>query len=394
MKRILHTLLFLLLTGIISAQDFSVDGYVKLLGTFSHTDLYYFPEPLRNSFPESAQDYQVHNRFNFRWYSKKGWSAAMGMRNQLFWGYQARNMENYGDLLEDPGFLNLSTYWSNENSYLRVFVDRLYFQWENEKVRLRLGRQRINWGVNTAFNPNDLFNQYNYFDFDYEERPGVDALLFQGYTSDYSSIQVGVAPGADTLTHSTAAALFKWNKWKGDWQVLAGYYRHDIAIGGGWAANFLWGSSLKGEFTQFIPIDPDYTEANFTLSSAWEYSFRNSLFVTFSYMFNDNGTLSPTILDQITLVTSELSAKNLFPYKHTLMCSAQYPFTALVSGSLAWIQTPDFSNAYLLPQLTFSITQDLDALLFAQIFLANNVLENNEWGYFSSLVFVRFKYSF
>lgn len=35
-----------------------------------------------------------------------------------------------------------------------------------------------------AWNPNDWFNTYNYFDFDYEERPGTDAIRVRVYFKD------------------------------------------------------------------------------------------------------------------------------------------------------------------------------------------------------------------
>ena len=394
MKKSFTLLLFVCITSLYAQKSFVVNGYVKLLGSFNHVNYSYIPDTAQASIPETAQDYQIHNRINIKWYGKKNFMAVAGVRNQLYWGYQVNNNPNYGDLLKDQGFLNLSTYWNSDNVYLRIFVDRLYLQWQTQNWKIRLGRQRINWGINTNFNPNDLFNQYNYFDFDYEERPGVDAILIERYLNAYSSVQVAVTPGADTITHSVGAILYKLNKYKTDWQILAGYYRHDIALGGGWASNFLWGSGLKGEFTQFIPIDKNYTEANFTLSTSLDYSFKNSIYLTLGWIYNDNGTLSPSILDQIQIVTSELTAKNLFPYKHTFMASVQYPFTALLSGSLAWIQTPDFTNAYAMPQVTYSLGKDLELMLFSQIFLANNTLDNNNWGYFSSLLFVRFKYSF
>ena len=387
-------IIFLSLSFIGIAQNFNTTGYVKLLGNFTHVNSDYIPRGFESFLPQTSEDYQIHNRFNFKWYLGEKWTAAAGMRNQLFWGYQARNIPNYGQLLEDPGFLNLSTYWSNDKSYLRVFFDRLYIQYQNDHWKVRVGRQRINWGVNTTFNPNDLFNQYNYFDFDYEERPGVDALLVERYLGSSASIQLAATPGPDTVTQSVGAMLVKWNKWNADMQFLAGYYRHDIALGAGWASNFLWGSGWKGEFTQFIPLDPSFTEANFTLSTSIDYSFKNSVYMMLAWLYNDNGTLSPTILEQIQVTTTELTAKNIFPYKHTFMVSFQLPVTPLLSASLAWLQTPDFSNSFAIPQLTYSITQDLDFLILAQVFFANNTLQNEEWGYFSNLLFLRLKYSF
>ena len=65
----------------------------------------------------------------------------------------------------------------------------------DEKWELTLGRQRINWGVNLAFNPNDLFNAYSLIDFDYQERPGSDAIRFQYFTNELSSFETAVQFG-------------------------------------------------------------------------------------------------------------------------------------------------------------------------------------------------------
>ncbi len=385
--------IYLSVMGFAQNKSLSVNGYLKFLGTFTHLNKDYIPQPLQSLFPTTTQDYQIHNRINAKWYGPKGFSATLGVRNQLYWGYQVKNNKDYGLFLDDPGFLNLSAYWNSENIYFRIFIDRLYLQWQGKKWNIKLGRQRINWGINTTFNPNDLFNQYNYFDFDYEERPGVDAIFTQYYINSKQSIEMAFTPGADSLKQSVGAALYKINKYKYDWQFLGGYFQNDIAVGLGFAGN-LGKGGLKGEATYFAPLDTKISEANFVAAAGYEYSFKNSISVSFSALYNDLGTTSPSILDQIQVTQANLSAKNIFPYKYTLMATVQYPFGALVMGSLAWIQTPNFANAFAVPQVSVSITQNLDAMVLAQIFFATNAIEQDQWGYFSSYVFGRLKYSF
>ena len=74
--------------------------------------------------------------------------------------------------------------------YKRQTFDRLFIEWNKEKWNIRIGRQRINWGINLAFNPNDIFNAYNFLDFDYEERPGVDAARVQYYYGSFSGLDL------------------------------------------------------------------------------------------------------------------------------------------------------------------------------------------------------------
>ncbi len=62
-----------------------------------------------------------------------------------------------------------------------------------------------------VWNPNDVFNVQNYFDFDSPEKPGSDAIRMQYYPSFTSTAEI--APG---LEYNNAL-------------TLAGYYRHYIS---------------------------------------------------------------------------------------------------------------------------------------------------------------------
>lgn len=392
--------------GSTAQRPFSVNGYVKLLGTFNNInpnfiDVANLPPTLQPLFPYSSQDYQIHNRFNASWHGKRGFSAGLGMRNRLFWGYTVRTYENnqdvyallginsFADLVDFDTYFNGSiTWWENENSVFYTVFDRLWLQWENEKWRLRFGRQRVNWGINTAFNPNDLFNQYNFFDFDYEERPGTDAALVQYYLNPYSSIEAAFTPGVDSANQSVGAVLYRLNRWKYDWQVLAGYYRNDIAIGMGWAGN-LKNAGFKGEATYFIPLNTLWSKQSLVASLAIDYSFKNGIYLTGGYL----GTANATFQDQIGLAGTQLTAKNLFPYKHTLMVSTGYNITPLFRADISWIQTPDLNNSFAVPQLSYSLLENLDLLVLGQIYFSDKP-ENGAFSFFSSAIFTRIKYSF
>ena len=65
------------------------------------------------------------------------------------------------------------------------------YDYRDNKINFRIGRQRINWGTTTIWNPNDIFNAYNFLDFDYEERPGMDGGKFQYIFNN--SVQYGIS---------------------------------------------------------------------------------------------------------------------------------------------------------------------------------------------------------
>ena len=132
---------------------------------------------------QSISDNFLHNRLNFTWYPSDNWTYKMGLRTRFFFGERSRLLPNFKEDLSIAGndVLNLTLINIGEKVFLHSIIDRAYFQYTKEQLEIRFGRQRINWGINTIWNPNDLFNAFSFTDFDYEERPGSDALRIQYY---------------------------------------------------------------------------------------------------------------------------------------------------------------------------------------------------------------------
>ena len=106
-------------------------------------------------------DNLIHNRLNLRWYPSDNLRFYAGLRSRLFIGETTRLL---GDAFED--FIEYDTYffdlsWSVYNKdavMLHSIIDRLYMEWIYKDLTAKVGRQRINWGINTVWNPNDIFN--------------------------------------------------------------------------------------------------------------------------------------------------------------------------------------------------------------------------------------------
>jgi hypothetical protein len=382
-----------------SAQDepkkYELSGYLKTMGTFSFFNTDYLPPFLPTSLevPTHFEDYLIHNRFDFQYYPNDNLSFGLGMRNRLFIGYRVNEDPFFYDNLDsDQGFLDLSyLYWESDDVLLHTIFDRAWAQWESQKWIIRLGRQRINWGVNTVWNPNDIFNQYNYLDFDYEERPGSDALRLQYFPNFNNTFELAFAPAED-FEQSTGALLYKTNKWNYDFQFLGGYYKQDAVAGLGWAGN-IKGAGFKGEATYYQPLTEE-TESNLTASASVDYMFGNGLYSQVSYLYNGLGSTALQLGDFNALNSSVQTAKDLFFFKHTLFASAQYSITPLLSATWATMLTPDLDNFILFPSLSYSLHQDLDALLALQYFISENAMENNNVEWLTAAVFVRLKWSF
>ena len=108
---------------------------------------------------------------------------------------------------EEGGYFDLGTVLiSADGWFLHSAIDRAWVDYTLGKLQVRAGRQRINWGVNLVWNPNDIFNTFSYFDFDYEERPGTDAVRVQYYTGTTSSAELVYKPGPNR-TRSALAGI-------------------------------------------------------------------------------------------------------------------------------------------------------------------------------------------
>ena len=387
-------------------------GYIKNMSTFSWTP--YLADTL-------WYDNLTHNRLNLAWYPNDEFSVFVEMRNRLFLGSSVMNTDNYAELIDtNNDFFDLSFTASSDNAVLNMMFDRLFVQWVKNNWELKLGRQRINWGVNLAWNPNDWFNAYSFFDFDYEERPGSDAFRATYYSGVASSIEVAVKM-ARRPDEFVAASMYKMNKWNYDIQFLGGLAQGDVALGTGWAGN-LGMASIKGELTYFLPVIDTESNTNYLknlfppfdyipdsngnrikvsdrYSSMFlgaisvDYSFKNSLYLNGSVMYSSIGSYDTNFLESsIEAQSRTFTVRELSPYPWSTFIQASYQFTPLLFGGGAIMYYPGTNNFFINPMLTYSIITNLDIDVVGQLFYGDN--QNGSYDAISKSVFVRVKYSF
>ena len=395
-KRIIKELFlaFLLLTFSLRGQESNklrVSGYLKFLGTYSAANPSFFGPRLASADWQTA-DFLLHNRLNFKYRPTNSWSFALSTRNRVFAGDQLKNPAFFNSLEADAGLVDLNFFYGRDpNLALHTSIDRFYGQWESEKWIIRLGRQRVNWGVNTVWNPNDIFNQYNYFDFDYEERPGSDALRIQYFPNFNSSWEFVFAPER-VIKNSTSAFLYKFNRWQYDWQFLAGVYQQDLVLGGAFAGS-LGNVGFKSEYNYYAPFDDD--RPAFLFSTSIDYVFKNGLYVLGSYLFNQEGSSNANFSDFSNLASGNvMSPRNLFLFKNTVFLSASYNINPLFTVSLGTMFSPDFGNLITYPSITYSLGKNLDLLFVLQAFSTQNPVANDQLQWLSAASFLRLKWSF
>jgi hypothetical protein len=266
-------------------------------------------------------------------------------------------------------------------------IDRAYIDYSSGKWQIRAGRQRVNWGINLVWNPNDIFNSFSYFDFDYEERPGTDALRLQYYAGTTSSAELVYKPG-NNQTHAAWAGLYKFSKWDYDFQFIGGQAGDDWVFGGGWSGD-ISGAGFRGELTHFEPRNSTSVRSTVASVSA-DYTLKNGLYFHTSFLYNSNGKKGKAGGMDL-LFNPELSAKQLSFARYSLFGQVSYPVTPLLSASFAGIVNPLDGSFYVGPAFTYSLLSNLELMLTGQLFFGDS---GTEFGDIGQIGFGRLKWSF
>ena len=335
-------------------SEFTLSGYVKYLPSYLDYNSSYF---------DSETIHLIHNRLNLRGYFGENFSLGLEFRNRMIFGENSY-------ISSDDGLVDLSHFIvDNTNFKLHSMIDRFWLKYQKDKIEISIGRQRVNWGINTIWNSNDLFNAYNFIDFDYIERPGSDVIRFQ-YTGDnLSSFDIVYKPTKND--GSVIAALYKINKMGYDFQFLAANYYEDVALGGGWAGN-LKNAGFKGEFTYFVAknllVDGVDQDNSISLSSSVDYSFKNGFYILGSYLYNSNGFSDPSVFSLGSLTENVLSPKNLMPSKNSYLIQASKPITPAINSSLTILYGQGVNFMFISPNITYDINKSFDLNFIGQFF--------------------------
>ncbi len=388
MKKIKNLILIILtmLAVKLYAQDelkkWELTGYVSDMTTYLKSDLANI----------EYLDHTIHNRINFYWYTSDHVTTSVQLRNRFMIGDQLRaDTLNIMKNELDDDFMSFNLI-EDKIMVLNSMVDRLWLKYSVDKLDITLGRQRINWGQTFVFNSNDIFNAYSFFDFDYPERPGSDAIRIQYYPSYTSIIEAAIKYENDSTI--TAAGLYRFNKWKYDIQLIGGIYNSDnLVIGGGWSGN-IKDFAFSGELSYMHP-QKDFSDTSglFFASMNLNYIFSNSLMLQVEGFYNQYaGKYDLSFAD---LMASDQDIKSLSISEYTIFANASYPFNPLTNSSISVMYYPDKKGYAIYPSLDFSIsdkaTFSVIGMYFSGKFNFPFIGKKRDNMY---LGFLRFKYSF
>ncbi len=345
-----------------------------------------------NDFPEDdfLLDNLLHNRLNFTWYPREDWRLRADLRSRAFFGDLVKADPGFADQIENINndYFDLSWVLVDSRSWVvHTMLDRAYLEYSKDEWEVRLGRQRVNWGISAIWNPNDIFNTYDFTDFDYEERPGSDAFRIRYFTGFASSLEFAVS-FFDQWDEAVVAGLWKFNRSSYDFQVLGGYVEGDLVLGGGWAGN-LGNAGFKGEASYFYPVIEEREKA-FSFTAGLDYAFGSGLYLNTGYLYNSLGATNANISG---LFVFQPSAKNLYPYRHAILIQASYPVSPLLNAGMVAIYSPvEVHPLFVNPTFSISMGTNWDLDLIGQL----SFNENKDGKYVGPVqaVFIRIKYSY
>jgi hypothetical protein len=360
-----------------TSKKLTINGYIKDLQTL-HFD---------KDFSDLISGNLIHNRLNVKWKPSTLITGDAEFRTRFIWGDEVKLNPDFVALLRNENeAISMQKIWiENQSMVLLTNVERLYVDYANDKLNVRIGRQRINWGVATTWNPNDIFNSYNFLDFDYEERPGVD-----GGKASYrfsSSFNTELAYANTGKKNGQVAALkYALNKWGYDMQLITGWYHDHPTIGTGWAGN-IKDAGFKGEAQYFLRGKDSTGHLNLTLQG--DYMFKNGWYVSLGFLFHNRG-LNKSVNNWGNLSLG-LSPENLMPTRWNTIATTMKEITPLLSANLSVVYAPGPNLLILYPSFRYSLATNMDVDLVWQSFFAE---QQGNFEAMNSTCFFRLKWSF
>lgn len=370
-----------------SSPKFEAGGYLKYMQTTSFSDIsdYWITDNL------------IHNRLDFSYYPAEWLDVKLSIRNRFFFGQQVSIMSLagsgnlYAEMIDkNSGFIDLSwNYLVNKSFFFNTSIDRAYIDIQKGKWNITAGRHRINWGQTFVWNANDIFNAYSYFDFDYEEKPGSDAIRIQ-YNLDYAS-RIDLAASVNNDTSITAAGLFVFNKFNYDFQLMGGVFRSDDYVAGlGFTGN-LFNGSFRGEASYFHSI-ANFIDTSGTISASigYDYVLKNAMMLQVEALFNTSAPKNSEF-SLTDLYAMQLSAKNLWFSSFAMFAAISYPVSPIISVSLGGMYSPQNNFIFAGPSVSLSMSDNFMIDFNVQTFQSDISISDGGKGTYA---FLRGRWSF
>jgi hypothetical protein len=320
------------------------------------------------------------------------------------WGQSLSNPTYRSSSLHDPDvFANL--WWGiadSDDIALSHTLDRAYLTIRTEPLTLIVGRQRIAWGVARFISPTDLFNPFDPAAIDKEEKRGTDAVTAEIPFGRFTGMTLVFAPTSDMDDASWAfRAYTNISDW--DFSIMAGRFDRREVVGMDFSGQIgsiaLWGecaalfednrtSYLVEDSTSFFGFSTRQAPREYIRAViGGEYIFPNTFSILVEYYYNGRGECNKEDYDW----QAQIEGKEVSLARDYLFVTLGYEITPLLVGSLSAFVNLDDGGVLIAPSLEYSITEDLSAVVGAQIGTGE---ETTEYGSRPELYYLQVRYYF
>ena len=242
--------------------------------------------------------------------------------------------------------------------YERHLLHRAFLKFGSPHSRVTFGKQLIDWGKMRFYSPLDLFNQPLPSDIEADERVGFDALNVELSSNNFSGMNILYGPGR---TNAQDSYGLKFNKKLGtyDTTLIAAKHIKEKVLGFGFDG-YLWNTGLRGEFTYTRAGKERYPRASLGL----DHTFSSETNIILEYFYNGAANNNFSAFSGSILESRErLSSK-----KNLVSASISRKLTPLFKAQLAAIYDINGKSAFVNPELSYNIKENLDAKAGAQLF--------------------------
>ncbi|MFH1538263.1 MAG: hypothetical protein ABIH66_04840 [bacterium] len=323
---------------------------------------------------DENSDYEVHLVQNF------DYSTAQAGQGGFAGGFSS-SQNTYRAL---DAALN----WSRgEESSAALWLDRFNMRFSFPNADLTIGRQAVTFGKAYFWNPLDVFAPFDPSQFDRDYKPGVDALRYDLYLSDFTGVTLVGAAGAKLSPPGSVARAPQ--SFAADWYgsaLLARYFTtvngwdYSVQGGkvhGGWQLGVgavgevgAWQTrveaawfSASGNPPRSMLVAGDLFEDSLTTVIGVGRYYENTLDIELEYFHNGSGDsrdLDTSFFRQQYGATRQIG-------RHILGGMASYEFDPLLKGQLVTLVSLTDRSSQFQPLLTRSLSDDSDVVFGATL---------------------------
>ncbi|TKJ37927.1 hypothetical protein CEE37_13260 [candidate division LCP-89 bacterium B3_LCP] len=259
-----------------------------------------------------------------------------------------------------------------------IELDNVYLRMSFQYADVTVGIQQISYGTGYAWNPTDIFNRKDVLDPTYEQ-PGHNAVRFDVPLNRNVSMMVIYAPG-DNWNVPTALLRLKarlgrfdfsfcgtTTPWKQTFYPVLGYREEERILVGGDLVGQLMGLGvwIEGAYNH-MQLTEDFWE----MTAGLDYTLRNELYILGEIYYHSEASSSSddyTLNDWMSYfsgLTRTIGQSQAYVF-------IQYPITDLIHISSSIIGCINDESVALVPQLNYSLFQDVELTVFGNLYMGN-----------------------